>query len=233
MSGRNSTATASKEPVMRLYLDTAVRAAAEPLLATGLFAGLTTNPTILDRAGLGVEDIDATYAWAHAAGAREVFFQTWGPDTETMVDRGRRLRGLGPQVVVKVPASRAGAAACATLSSEGVPTLLTAVYTPGQVMIAAAAGATYVAPYLGKLDEAGRDGVATVTAMQELLHATGSATKILLASVRDVPAMVTLARRGVDCFTMGVPVAEAFFDDELTAGAITAFDEVIAAGPRA
>jgi transaldolase len=161
-----------------------------------------------------------------------VFFQTWGPDTASMVERGRRLRGLGDDVVVKVPASLAGAAACATLAAEGIPTLLTAVYAPGQVMIAAAAGATYVAPYLGKLNDAGRDGVEIVTAMQELLAATGSATKILLASVRDVESMVSLARRGVECFTMAPPVAEGFFDEELTASAITAFDDVILASAR-
>ena len=144
---------------MRLYLDTADRAAAESLLATGLFAGVTTNPTILRRAGLGVDAIEDVHTWARAAGAREIFFQTWGPDTATMVQRGRRLRGLGSDVVVKVPVSRSGAAACATLAAEGIPTLLTAVHTPGQVMVAAAAGASYAAPYLGKLDAAGRDGI--------------------------------------------------------------------------
>lgn len=213
---------------MRLYLDTADRAAAESLLSTGLFAGVTTNPTILRRAGLGVEAIEDVHTWARAAGAREIFFQTWGPDTATMVERGRRLRGLGSDVVVKVPVSKAGAAACAQLAADGIPTLLTAVHTPGQVMVAAAAGASYAAPYLGKIDEAGRDGIGTVTAMQEVLDATGSSTRILLASVRDVPSMVTLARRGVECFTMATSIAEALFDDELTAGAVAAFDDVIA-----
>jgi transaldolase len=74
---------------MRLYLDTADRAAAESLLATGLFAGVTTNPTILQRAGVGVADIPDIYRWATAAGAREVFFQAWGEDTATLVQRGR------------------------------------------------------------------------------------------------------------------------------------------------
>src|SRR4051794_36656278 len=133
---------------MRLYIDSADRAAAEELLATGLFAGLTTNPTILQRSGLGVADAPDVHAWATSAGAREVFFQAWGEDTATLIERGRRLRALGPEVVVKVVASRAGAAACAALARDGVPTLLTAVYAPGQALVAAAAGATYIAPYL-------------------------------------------------------------------------------------
>jgi TalC/MipB family fructose-6-phosphate aldolase len=210
---------------VRLYLDTADRAAAEDLLRTGLFAGLTTNPTILQRSGLGVADTPEIYEWAVAAGAREVFFQAWGEDADTLVERGQRLRELGPEVVVKVPASRAGAAACARLAAHGAPTLLTAVYAPGQVLVAAAAGATYIAPYLGRLNDAGRDGIAEVTAMQEVLAATGASTKILLASIRDVASMVALARRGIDCFTIGPPVAEALFAEHLTAAAVAAFED--------
>ncbi len=207
-------------PVIRLYLDTADRAAAEPLLATGLFAGLTTNPTILRRAGLTGAAIPEIHRWATAAGAREVFFQVWGDDP---VAKGRELRKLGDEVVVKVVASLPGSAACARLSAEGVPTLLTAVYAPGQALVAAAAGATYVAPYLGRMTDAGRDGMADLLAMQEVLAGTG--TQILAASVRDVPSMVALARRGVRCFTFSPSVAHELFADRLTADAVRVFEE--------
>jgi len=212
---------------VRLYLDTADRGAAEDLLSTGLFTGVTTNPTILQRSGLGVGDAPDIYQWAVAAGAREVFFQAWGEDTATLVERGQELRSLGDEVVVKVVASRAGSAACAQLSARGIPTLLTAVYAPGQAIVAAAAGATYIAPYLGRLNDAGRDGIAEVTAMHEVLRATGAATKVLLASIRDVTSMVTLARRGVDCFTMGPDVAEEFFAEHLTATAVQDFEDAV------
>ena len=217
---------------MRLYLDTADRAAAESLLATGLFAGVTTNPTILQRAGAGVADIPDIYRWATAAGAREVFFQAWGEDTATLVARGRDLRALGDEVVVKLVASRVGTAACARLSGAGVPTLLTAVYDPGQAIVAAAAGATYIAPYLRRLTAAGRDGSGDVLAMHELLTATGSTTRVLLASIPDVPSMVALARHGVDCFTMAPAIAEDFFADELTAEADRTFENAVAATER-
>jgi TalC/MipB family fructose-6-phosphate aldolase len=209
---------------MKLYLDTADRAVAEPLLATGLFAGLTTNPTILARAGLGMPAIPEVYRWATKAGAREVFFQAWGAEPAA---KGRELHDLGPEVVVKVVASKEGAAACATLASAGIPTLLTAVYSPGQALIAAAAGATYIAPYLGRMNDNGRDGLGDVIAMQEVL--AGSRTKILLASIRDVPSMVTLARHGVDCFTFGPAIAEQFFADPLTAAAVATFEAEAAA----
>lgn len=212
---------------MHLYIDTADREAAEALLATRLFTGITTNPTILQRASRGVADIPDIYRWATSAGAREVFFQAWGTDTSTLVERGRALRRLGAEVVVKLVASRSGTAACARLSAEGVPTLLTAVYDPGQAIAAAAAGATYIAPYLRRLTAAGRDGVADVLTMHELLTATGSDTRVLLASIPDVASMVTLARRGVDHFTLAPAVAEQLFADELTAEAEETFEQAV------
>lgn len=212
---------------MRLYLDTADRELAEPLLATGLFAGLTTNPVILARAGRTVADIPAIHRWAQAAGAREIFFQAWGTDRPTLVERGLRLRELGDDVVVKVPASLAGSAACAELAGQGIPTLLTAVYDPASALVAGAAGATYLAPYLGKLNEAGRDGLAAVAAMQAAL--AGSPTEILLASLRDTASLVAAAGFGVEHFTMAPAIAEALFADPLTAEAVSDFEKAAAA----
>ena len=102
---------------MRLYLDTADRSAAESLLATGLFTGVTTNPTILQRASKGVADLEDIYRWAIDAGAREVFFQAWGSDAATLIERGQRLHDLGREVVVKFVATRAGSTACAALAA--------------------------------------------------------------------------------------------------------------------
>ena len=100
---------------------------------------------------------------------------------------------------MKFVATRAGSAACAALAARNVPTLLTAVYDPGQAIVAAAAGATYIAPYLGRLNDAGRQGITEVVAMHEVLSATHSTTKVLVASIRSVPDMVGLAREGADC----------------------------------
>jgi len=129
--------------------------------------------------------------------------------------------------VVKFVATRAGSTACAALAATGAPTLLTAIYDPGQAIVAAAAGATYIAPYLGRLNDAGRDGIAEVIAMHEVLVATGSNTKVLLASIRSVPDMVSLARHGVECFTMAPTVAEQFFTDPTTAEAARTFEAAV------
>jgi transaldolase len=212
---------------VRLYIDTAERAAAESLLATGLFAGVTTNPTILQRASRSVADVADIYRWATGAGAREVFFQAWGEDAATLIERGEQLRDLGPEVVVKFVATRAGSAACAALAARNVPTLLTAVFDSGQAVVAAAAGATYIAPYLGRLNDAGRQGIAEVVAMHEVLTATHSTTKVLVASIRSVPEVVALARHGVDRFTMAPAVAEEFFSDPATAEAARTFEDAV------
>jgi transaldolase len=212
---------------VQLYLDTAERAAAESLLATGLFAGVTTNPTILQRASKGVADVEHIYRWAIDAGAREVFFQAWGEDTAILIERGHQLRDLGPEVVVKFVATRAGSAACAALAARKVPTLLTAIYDPGQAIVAAAAGATYIAPYLGRLNDVGRQGITEVLAMHEMLTATHSTTKVLVASIRSVADVVALARHGVDCFTMAPAVAEQFFADPVTAEAARTFEDAV------
>src|SRR3954447_9631132 len=116
-----------KGHIVRLYLDTADQDAAEALLGTGLFTGLTTNPTILQRASRGVADIPDIYEWATASGAREVFFQAWGQDTGTLVERGRALRELGDEVVVKRAASRAGLPGGVERVPEGSPPLLPGV----------------------------------------------------------------------------------------------------------
>jgi transaldolase len=104
---------------------------------------------------------------------------------------------------------------------------LTAIYNPGQAIVAAAAGATYIAPYLGRLNDAGRQGISEVLAMHEVLTATRSTTKVLVASIRTVPDMVALARHGVDCFTMAPAVAEQFFTDPTTAEAARTFEDAV------
>lgn len=214
---------------MKLYLDTADRDTAETLLATGLFAGMTTNPTILQRASLGVADIPDIYAWSTGAGAAAVFFQAWGRDTATLLERGRSLRALGDEVVVKLVASKAGTAACAQLSAEGIPTLLTAVYDPAQAVVAAAVEATYIAPYLRRMSAAGRDGLADVITMHRVLSATGSDTRVLVASIPDVSSIVALAAQGIDRFTVTPSIAEEFFTDELTADAVETFESAVTA----
>jgi TalC/MipB family fructose-6-phosphate aldolase len=207
---------------MRLYLDSADLAAVAPLLETGLFSGVTTNPLILQRAGVRLADVPRLVAALTSAGARSVFVQAVSRDADAMVDEGRRIAGLGEQVVVKLPANRPGLTATVRLARDGYPVLVTAVYHARQAMLAAEAGAWGIAPYVGRMDDAGRDGLAQVGEMQEVL--AGSRTLVLAASIRGIDVVHQLALRGIDAVTMSTAVAEALLVDRLTDRAVEEFD---------
>jgi TalC/MipB family fructose-6-phosphate aldolase len=213
-----------EQPVLSLYLDTAVRADAEPLLALGIFRGLTTNPLLLRRAGLGERDLRDLYAWVVDRGLQEVFFQAWGAGADQLTEVGRRLAALGDRVVVKLPTTIEGVTAAGRLRGDGIPVLMTAVYSAPQALVAAAVDATYVAPYLGRMGDAGRPAHAEVTAMQRALSGVSSRTRVLVASVRSPVDVLSLAQEGVGCFAVPPAVAAAFFTDPLTQAAVEAFE---------
>ncbi|MBM4129998.1 transaldolase [bacterium] len=219
----------------RLFLDSAEVSAWERLLPTGIFHGVTTNPLLLERAQLAceVEVLARLARRAGELGAREIHLQAWGGDAEALAATGSRLAqaaGGGAAVLVKVPATREGFAAAARLRDDGVGVTMTAVYAPGQVLAAAALGAAYAAPYLGRLEDAGRDGAGTLLMMREVLAGTGAATRLLAASLRSADRVVDLARAGLDTFTFGPAVAEALLRDELATAAAAEFAR--AAQPR-
>ncbi|MBK9472784.1 MAG: transaldolase [bacterium] len=212
----------------RLFLDTADTGAWERLLPTGIFHGVTTNPLLLERAHLSCEvAVLADLARRAAAlGAREIHLQTWGDDAAALEQTGLRIAEAttgGLTVLVKVPATAAGFRATARLRAAGLAVTLTAVYNAGQVLAAAAAGAAYAAPYLGRLDDAGRDGRKVVLAMQAVSRSTGTDMRLLVASLRGPERVIELARLGLDTFTFGPEVADALLHDELTDAAAAAF----------
>jgi TalC/MipB family fructose-6-phosphate aldolase len=211
--------------MLDLYVDSAVREDVEPLLALGAFKGVTTNPTILHRAGLTGADLPEVYRWAAAAGVKEIFVQAWGDSTDDLVTSGQRLMELGDLTVVKVAATKHGIAAGARLVALGIPVLLTVVYAAHQAVTAAAIGARYLAPYIGKMADDGRPAREETATMHRLLRATGSPTRVLAASVRNTADLVHLAEQGVDAFTLPVAVARKLFDDPSTSAAAAGFDE--------
>ncbi|WP_405150078.1 hypothetical protein OG589_16610 [Sphaerisporangium sp. NBC_01403] len=234
---------------MTLYVDSAERSAVEPLLATGLFAGVTTNPALLARAGLTQADLPAVFAWATGAGARQVFMQTLGTTAGEIVTAGRRIRGLGPEAVVKIPATREGLTAARVLADEDVPVLVTAVHHATQALLADAAGARFIAPYVGRMTDQGHDGVAETILMHRILSEprtreltgpgtrevpepgtlSGPGTRVLAASLRSREDVAALAAAGVPDFALSAPLCEALLADEPTVAAADQF-EAIAAG---
>jgi len=207
------------------FIDSADRKKVTALLGTGLFGGVTTNPAILEKSGLGSKDIPDYVKWATDAGARQVFAQSWGATTAEIVDRGEEIRSLGPNVTVKVPASREGIEA-ARLLSVGGSVLVTAVYSATQVLPIMASGATYLAPFVGRMISSGRLGVEEVTVMQRAIEASGSPLQVLAGSLRTPEQVLALAVAGVQNMTFGPDVWDLFFNDELTAASVTQFEEL-------
>lgn len=225
---RHDDTTSVDAPGPRLFLDSAITDEWERLLPTGIFHGVTTNPLLIERAALAcqIPVLAGLARRAAALGAGEIHLQTWGDDEDAMVANGQSIADAAAGVtrlLLKVPATTVGFRVAARLRSAGHAVTLTAVYNPGQLLAAAAAGAAYAAPYLGRLDDAGRDGRDNILAMQAILRGTGAGTRLLVASLRGADRIIDLARQGLDTFTFGAEVADALLGDALTDEAAAAF----------
>ena len=192
--------------VPRLYVDSTDTRRVSALLAAGVVHGVTTNPTILERGGRTAAEIPSLYSQWEAEGAREIFFQTWGSSRGELLRNAETIRALGDRVAVKVPATAEGFAAASALVADGATVLITAVYSVAQALAAASIGAEYIAPYLGRLRDAGVDGDALIPQMQAVC--TGSATNVLAASLRSADDIVSLRLAGVPYFTAAPDVLD-------------------------
>ena len=212
---------------MKLYADSARIDAVLPLLERGLIAGVTTNPTILQRDGHTSADRPSLHARFAAAGAREIFLQAVGGDEDAMLADAEALAALGTDVVVKVPATSVGFPVGAELARRGVPVLVTAVYSVGQAAVAASIGAAYIAPYLGRLADSVPDPLAAVVRMDAAL--AGSGTRSLVASVRSAEAAEQAVLAGIRHLTANVPVLLDMMRHEVSDSSAAEFERVAAA----
>jgi transaldolase len=191
-------------PAFHLYLDSADLDELGRCLPHPLLHGVTTNPTLLRRAGVARSGITALLARCLALGARQVQAQVSSPDAAGMLRDAEAL--LAPfdagQLVVKIPATREGFAAGAELAARGVPVTYTAVYALEQAQFAAMLGAAYAAPYLGRLEDAGLDGLALIGQMQAVVARSGAGLRLLPASVRSREAYLALMQLGVGALTI-------------------------------
>lgn len=206
------------------YIDSADSAVLEQWLPTGVFRGVTTNPTLLRAAGRHLADISALDARIRELGGSEVFFQTWGEDADRLYTHAHEIRELASEAIIKVPTTAAGAQACSWLRAEGVPVLMTAVFSARQALVAAALGAEYVAPYFNRMFLAGRDAAAEITQMTGAIPQDGTGPLVVAASIKSAQHLVTLAGLGVRRFTIPPEVITELFTDDLAASAISVFE---------
>ncbi|MFO7629026.1 MAG: transaldolase family protein [Prochlorococcaceae cyanobacterium] len=212
---------------LRLFLDSADPEAWQAWLPTGLFHGVTTNPSLLRRAGqpCDISHLGDLTRQASSLGCRELHLQAWGGDARQYAQCGRQLAALAPELVwVKLPITAAGSRAAVELIAAGLRVTFTACYQVSQVLAAAALAADYIAPYLGRIAAQGRDAHAELIAMQRCLEGCGSSTRLLVASLRCCDDLSRLAAAGLSTFTISPALASELFSDPATAAAAEQFE---------
>lgn len=218
---------------LRLLIDSADPQSWAELWPLGLFAGITTNPTLLQRAGFPctLSLLEQLSCAAISLGCEELQLQAWGASPDDLLACAKALWALAPErIVVKLPLTQAGLLAARPLVAAGERVTLTACFGVPQVLAAAALGCAYVAPYLGRISRSGRDGCAEVMAMQRCLAGVGSGTRLLVASLRSTEEISRLAAVGIDTFTLAPSLARELWIDADTEAAVAQF-EAEARGP--
>ncbi|KDD76223.1 hypothetical protein H632_c309p1 [Helicosporidium sp. ATCC 50920] len=216
----------------RLFLDSADVGEWERWQGTGLICGVTTNPTILRRDGVrcNLSSLAELADRALELGIPELQLQAWGPTPEALARCAAQLQELGLHVVVKLPCTEAGLAAAAQLAEEGAAFTLTGAYAAEQAVVAAAAGASYLAPYLGRMDDADGRGMEALVAMRDALEwFPEPRPELLVASVRSAAQVAALAAGGFGTMTLAPRVLEELCSQPLTEAAAAQFEADAAA----
>ncbi len=184
---------------MKLFLDTASIEEIRTINAWGVLGGVTTNPSLLAREASSPEAV-----WKEILTEVEgdVSLEVTALDAEGMIEQGRRLAEMGPNAVVKVPMTPAGLEAATELKRGGLRTNVTLVFSAAQAILAAEAGAYCVSPFLGRLDDAGADGMEVLRSICDLYAVQGYDTKVLAASLRHPMHVIESALAGADIATM-------------------------------
>lgn len=192
--------------MLEFYLDTADVDAVTRFNTCLPVRGVTTNPSILAKSGLGISRILPELASILASDAR-FFVQVVTETVDGMVEEARNIDALPYDLVVKVPATESGLAAIKQIKAENIQVLATAIYTTHQGFLAALSGADYLAPYVNRIDAMGADGIKVVADLQLLINQYGLATKLLPASFKNSGQVVEVLKLGVAAITLPVDVA--------------------------
>lgn len=198
---------------MKLFIDTADIAQIEEAAAWGILDGVTTNPSHVARAG---RPADAIYRDICAKIEGPVSLETLSLTADAIVAEGRELMKYGRNVVVKVVTGREGHKAVRQLAAEGIPTNVTAVFSPLQALLAAKCGATYVSPFVGRLDGHGHTGMDLVRQIKAIYDQYGFRTQIIVAAVRHPTHVLESALAGAHIATMNIDILRQLYEHPLT-----------------
>jgi len=184
---------------MKIFLDTANISAIKMYNDMGIVDGITTNPSLMAKEGGDPRKVMEEIVRIIKG---DVSLEVLSMETNGMLEEGRRLRKYGNNVVVKCPLTPDGLKACKILTSEGIPVNVTLCFSVNQAILAAKAGAKYVSPFIGRLDDNGQDGMDLIREMHQVFQNYKFSTQILVASVRHPMHVVEAAKIGADVVTL-------------------------------
>ncbi len=209
---------------MRFFIDTANVDDIRKANDMGVICGVTTNPSLIAKEGRVFEDVIAEIA-SIVDGPISGEVKATTTDAEGMIKEGRDIAKIHPNMVVKIPMTAEGLKAVKVLAAEGVKTNVTLIFTANQALLAARAGATYVSPFLGRLDDISVRGVDLITEISEIFAASGIGTEIIAASIRNPMHITDCALAGADIATVPYKVIEQMTHHPLTDAGIRKFQE--------
>jgi len=207
---------------MKFFVDTADVAEIRDLAATGLLDGVTTNPSLIAKTGRNLfEVLDEICAAVPGPVSAEVA----ATDLEGMLAEGRRLAAIADNICVKVPLTWDGLKACRRLSQEGTDVNVTLCFSAAQALLAGKAGATFISPFVGRLDDIGQEGMQLIADIVQIYrnYPETIATEVLVASVRNPAHVIEAARQGADVATLPPAVLRQLASHPLTDKGLAAF----------
>ena len=198
---------------MELFIDTAEIDEIKSLNITGLIDGVTTNPSLIAKSGRNIiETIEEICNEVSGPVSGEVT----ATDFETMIKEGRKLSAIAQNVAIKVPLTFDGLRACKVFSEDGIMVNVTLCFNSAQAILAAKAGASFISPFIGRLDDIGSDGINLISEITEIYDIHGFETKVLAASIRSVQDIIDSAKFGADVATIPPKFLKAMYNHPLT-----------------
>ena len=207
---------------MKIFLDTADHWAIEDYNNTGLIDGVTTNPTLIKKAGRDPEEV---YEHIKGVGIKDISMEVVGNFEEMYAEGYRLAEKFGDVATIKLPMTKDGLQVCRALSKDGIRTNVTLVFCAAQAVLAAKAGATYVSPFVGRLDDQSVAGLEVVRSISELYRIHRMPTQVLAASIRSVQRAVRSWYNGAEICTMPPSVFEQMYNHILTDKGLEIFDK--------
>jgi len=203
---------------MKLFLDTADVKEVKKRLSTGLISGITTNPTLIFKSGKHSQDV---YWELVKLGIKDVSMEVVGDNEEDLFSRAMgHVKTYGDYATIKVPCSVEGLNVCKRLSNVGVRVNVTLIFSPAQAILASLAGATYISPFIGRMDDNSLDGMKLIKDIKNV----GVSAQILAASIRDPQSVGTAFALGADICTVPVNVFDKMYKHVLTDKGIEQFN---------